>query len=300
MAEPARAPALTERPAGRVVALPGMPEGLVADPVTGLLAAGLRNPDRLGILDGATGRLEREVPIPESPRHLQLLRPGGPVLVPSERSDRLAIVPLRRGRPEVIRVGKYPHDATALGDRIFVGNELGDTVSVVENGRDVKRLDAPLQPGGVIASRGKLAAVGVKERKIELYDGRTLRSLGRTGAGVGPTHVVADGSGRFFIVDTQGDALLVVRTEPKLEIVRRIALPGAPYGIAVDRRRKRFWVSLTKRNKLVELSDRRVLRELPTIRQPNTVALDERSGRVFVASPKANQLQLISPDRVER
>ncbi|MBA2505389.1 MAG: YncE family protein [Thermoleophilaceae bacterium] len=296
VAEPARAPALTERPAGRVVDLPGMPEGLVADPLTGLVAVGLRNPDRLGILDGASGRLVREVPIPESPRHLQLVEPGGPVLVASERADRLAIVPLRGGEPEVIEVGKYPHDAAASGERIFVGNELGDTVSVIENGREIRRLDAPLQPGGVAASRGFVAAVGVKEREIEVYDARTLRSLGRTGAGVGPTHVVSDGTGRFFIVDTQGNSVLVVRLKPKVQVVRRIAMPGAPYGVAADRPKRRFWVTLTAENKLVELTDRRKLREFPTIRQPNTVAVDSRRGRVFVVSPKTNQLQLLSPD----
>jgi hypothetical protein len=67
-AEPARSPALEERPAGRVVALGGRPEGLVFDPRTGLLAIGLADPDRLALVDGSSGRLVRRVPLPESPR----------------------------------------------------------------------------------------------------------------------------------------------------------------------------------------------------------------------------------------
>src|SRR5438874_9718456 len=76
-AEPALSPPLEAAPAGRVVPVGFMPEGLAADGPTGLVAIGLRNPDQLVLLDGATGRVVRRVRLPESPRHLQLEAPGG-------------------------------------------------------------------------------------------------------------------------------------------------------------------------------------------------------------------------------
>jgi DNA-binding beta-propeller fold protein YncE len=46
---------------------------------------------------------------------------------------------------------------------------------------------------------------------------------------------------------------------------------------------------------VAELTDRRVLRTFPTVRQPNSVAVDPRTGRVFVASRKDGVLQLFDP-----
>ena len=295
--EPAKSPPLERRPAGRVVPVGNKPEGLVADPRTGLLAVGLTNPDRLALVDIESGRVVRRIPLPESPRHLRLARPGGPVLVPAERSNELAEVFLPSGRTRVREVGRFPHDAASDGrGRIFVGDELGNTMSVLESGRGVRRVGAPVQPGGVVTSSdGRLVAVvGVRERALELFDTRTLRRLGKVDVGVGPTHVVARGR-RFFVVDTRGDGLLEVLTEGKLRIHRRTNLPGAPYGVAYDERRRRFWVTLTETNEVVELTDRRRLRAFPTVRQPNTVAVDPVSGRVFVASRAEGTLQVIDP-----
>lgn len=296
-AEPATSPPLTAKPAGRVIPIGNKPEGLAADPQTRLLAVGLTNPDLLALVDMDTLEVRRYIPMPESPRHLRLARPGGPVLVPAERSDAVVEVSLPDGRLRETGVGDFPHDAASDGrGRIFVGDEGGDTMSVVEGGRRVERLSAPVQPGGVVTSDdGELVAVvGVSERALELFDTRSLRRLGKIDTGVGPTHVVARGS-RFFVVDTRGDGLLEVLTDPPLRIHRRTALPGAPYGIAADPVRERFWVTLTETNEVVELTDRRRLRSFPTVRQPNTVAVDPQTGRVFVASRKDGTLQIIDP-----
>jgi DNA-binding beta-propeller fold protein YncE len=280
-----------------VIPVGNKPEGLVADPRTRLLAVGLTNPDLLALVDMDTLEVVRRIPIPESPRHLRLARPGGPVLVPAERSDELIEVFLPGGRQRRTAVGDFPHDAASDGrGRLFVGDEAGDTMTVIEGGRRVERLPAPVQPGGVVTSDGGglVAVVGVSERALELFDTRSLERLGKIDIGVGPTHVVARGN-RFFVVDTRGDGLLEVLTQPDLRVHRRTPLPGAPYGVAADPVHKRFWVTLTETNEVVELTDRRRLRSFPTVRQPNTVAVDPVTGRVFVASRTAGTLQIIDP-----
>jgi hypothetical protein len=293
-AEPAHSPPLDARPAGRVVPIGHKPEGLAFDLRTGLLAVGLASPDRLALVDGRSGRVVRRVPLPESPRHLNLARPGGPVLVPAERADRLVEVSLPAGRKRVIRVGDHPHDAAAVGAREFVGNERGHTLSVVDEERQVRVLDAPVGPGGVTATpRGTVAVVGVRSRTLELFGAATLRSIDEIDVGLGPTHVIARGS-RLFVVDTRGDALLEVLTRP-LRVHRRTHLAGAPYGIAYDGAHRRFWVTLTALNRVAELTDRRLLRSFPTVRQPNSVAVDPETGRVFVASRKDGTLQILDP-----
>ena len=296
-AEPAASPPPTERPAGRVVRVGAHPEGLVADPRTGLVAVGLRNPDRLALVDGDSGRVVRDVPLPESPRHLQLSATGG-VLVPAERADVLVEVALPDGGPRAVTpVGRFPHDAAAVDGRVVVANEHADSLTVLERGRAARTLGAPRQPGGVAAAGGPLAAVvGVRARRIALYDVVSGRELGEATAGVGPTHVVAAG-GLVYVADTEGDAILVYRLRPRFEFLDRANLPGAPYGLALDRRRGRLWVTLTERNEVVryeltEHAPRRVA-SYPTVRQPNSVAVDERTGRVYVASRAGSELQIL-------
>lgn len=291
-AEPARSPLLDRAPAGRVVPVGHKPEGLAVDERTGIVAVGLTNPDRLALVDARTLRVIRRVRLPESPRHLALARPGGPVLVPAERANALVEVTLPGGGVRTTTVGDTPHDAAAVGRRVFVGDELGHTLSVIENGRRIARRPVPRQPGGVVASPDgrRVAVVGVKERALELFETRTLRSLGKIPVGIGPTHVVAE-PGRFFVVDTRGDALLEVRSDP-LRIRRRRSLPGAPYGIAVDSPRGRLWVTLTESNTVARLPG---AFRVPTVRQPNSVAVDERTGRVFVASRADGTLQAFDP-----
>jgi DNA-binding beta-propeller fold protein YncE len=298
-AEPAGSPPLSSRPAGRVVPVGNAPEGIVADPETGLVAVGLRDPDALALVDGRTGRVEHEVPLPAAPRHLQLARDGGPVLVPAEPADSLFRVTLPAGTGEEVGVGTFPHDATVAAGRTFVTDERGNTMSVVD-GDEVRRIRVATQPGGVapVDDGGAVAVVSVRERVLEVYDAVTLERRGRVPAGVGPTHVVGGGQGRAYVVDTTGDALLVFETRPELRLTRRVALLGGPYGLAVDPVRGRLWTTLTRTNEVVELAAGRrprVLRSFPAVRQPNTVAVDPRSGRVFVAGRADGVLQLFDP-----
>jgi len=297
-AEPARSPPATATPDGRLLRVGSMPEGIVADARTGIVAVGLRNPDRLALVDGRRLRVLRRVAIPESPRHLGLAGPGGPVLVPAERANALARVALPVGRVRTATVGAYPHDVVAAGDRVFVGDERGATVSVLERGRVVRRIRVALQPGGLAVLDGGrvLAVVSVRERVVELFDTRTLARLGRAPAGVGPTHLVSDGRSTLYVIDTAGDGLLVFRLRPKLALTRRYALPGAPYGVAADRSRNRLWVTLTRTNEVVELAAGARPHELARFaapRQPDTVAVDERTGRVFVTGTAGGVLQVL-------
>jgi DNA-binding beta-propeller fold protein YncE len=117
----------------------------------------------------------------------------------------------------------------------------------------------------------------------------------RIPAGVGPTQAVSDGHRLVFVVDTQGDGLLLFRIRPKLELHSRVFLPGHPYAIAIDRRRQRLWVTLTATNRVAEVTANgrpRLLGTLPSVRQPDAVAVDPRTGAVLIygARPRAVQI----------
>jgi DNA-binding beta-propeller fold protein YncE len=158
-------------------------------------------------------------------------------------------------------------------------------------------------PAGLTAARptralvnGRIAILEPRARTLTLLDRRTHERLERVPAGVGPTHVLAVAD-RLYVTDTQGGGLLVFATRPKLELTRRVFLPGGPYGLAVDSTRHRLWVTLTARNELVSLPANgrpRPLVRLPTVRRPDRVAVDSATGTVAVTGRDADVLQLIS------
>lgn len=182
--------------------------------------------------------------------------------------------------------------------------------------RDAPPLDAPpagrVVPLGAASTRGPAAAERIRlddaatfavirrrERVVELFDARTERRLARADAGVGPTNGVANDRW-LWVTDTRGDALLVFRTRPRLELVRRVFLPGGPYAIVLDEKRLRLWVTLTGTNELTELPAHgrpSELRRFATVRQPDAVAVDSRTHRVRVGGE--SRLQLLDPPPLE-
>jgi DNA-binding beta-propeller fold protein YncE len=275
---------------------------VVADPETGVVAVGLRAPDELALVDGATGRVVRRVPLPAPPRHLALAGPGGPVLVPAEDADALVRVSLPGGATTSVPTGREPHDAAEAGGRVFVADEFAHTLTVLEGDRPVMRVRTALQPGGVtpLDNGRQVAVVSVRERVVEVFDVASGRRTGRAPAGVGPTHAVSDGGNYLFVTDTTGGALLVYHLRPSLALIRRYPLPGSPYGIAVDTRHGRLFVTQTALNRLTELrlgGRPSLTHRYATPRQPNTVAVDEATGRVFVTGKVDGVLQLLDPAR---
>jgi DNA-binding beta-propeller fold protein YncE len=301
--EPATAPPVSRQPAGTVRPLPGEPEGLAVDARDAVLAAGVRAPDGVALLDTSTGRELTVVRLAGAPRHLALAGPAGPLLVPLEQTGQLVQVALPAGRVLTsARVGRQPHDAAAVGSLVFVGNEFSNTVSLVHGGRQVAVEPGPLQPGGVAAAAdgSSVVVVGVRGRRIEAYTAAG-RALGTAPAGAGSTHVAAGPGGLFYVADTEGDDVLVYSVTGRgPRLLGQVATkPGTPYGIAVDSRRTLLYVTLTATNELesFRISGRTLVpgKVWPTVRQPNSVAIDEATGRVFVASRTDNQLELIDP-----
>jgi len=297
-AEPADSPTLRTDPAGTVVPLDPDAEGMVFDPVTGLLAVAVRDPNRLLLID-RDGATVREVPLPGHARHLQLAAPGGPVLVPAEDANALVQVALPSGEMTQTAVGVYPHDAAQVaGGQVLVGDEKGGTLSVVENGAVTETLTSQTQPGGVAVVGDVAGVVDVGAYTLTSYDVPAGELLEVLDAGEGPTHLVADARGRFLVADTRGDAVLTFTADP-LRQVGELPLDGTPYGLAHDATAQVLWVTLTATNEVVGLStagaELTEVARFPTVRQPNTVAVDETSGRVYVGSRTTGQLQLIDP-----
>ena len=88
------------------------------------------------------------------------------------------------------------------------------------------------------------------------------------------------------MTDTEGDAILVFEAGPEPRLLDRANLPGSPYGIAIDNRRGRLWVTQTARNRVVEYE----LTDLAPKRRRS--ATRPCSSRTRVAVDPAQRLRL--------
>ncbi len=305
-AEPATSPPIDVQPVGRVIAGGSEAEGVAVDGATGLAAVSFRDPNRIELIDVGSGRTVKRIPTPDPARHLALAGPGGPVLAPIEYVDELLRIQLPGGETSRVAVGDFPHDAAeAANGRTFVSDEGGDTISVVRGNAVEVELPAPEQPGGIAASGDTVAVVAVAAREVAFLDTDTLNQVATVDGGAGPSHVVAgpdDGTNRFYVVDTGGDAILVYQGGSDPRLLDRTNLPGSPYGIAVDGKRDRLWVTQTARNRVVELEltdlAPKIIAGYPTVRQPNSVGVDERTGDVVVVGRDHGDVQIFNPGQV--
>lgn len=298
-AEPQQAPAPSGPVPGMQVPVGAAPEGIVADAQTRTVAVAKRNPNELVLINADTGVVTGRTPLPGVVRHLQLARPGGPVLVPVESANALVRVDLPGGRaePQVI-TGTVPHDASeAPNGTVFVANEHGGTVAAVRGDQVVKVFTDSVQPAGLAPVGNRMGLLDVRKNDLTVYDADALSIVGSTPAGDGPTHLVADRHGRLIAADTRGDAVRVFSTEPRQ--LAEIAQPGGPYGIAYDPTRDQLWVASSGTNEVIGYdmaTERpREVKRVATVQNPYTVAVDELTGRLFVAGVTAGVVQMVDP-----
>ena len=71
-------------------------------------------------------------------------------------------------------VGRFPHDAAATGGRVIVGNEMGDSVSVLA-GDAVATFLHPRSPAASRRFRSMAAVVSVRARKLTLFSALSAR-----------------------------------------------------------------------------------------------------------------------------
>lgn len=298
-AEPQRAPAPAAAPPGRTVPVGTQPEGIVADPQTRTVAVLTRKPNELVLLDADTGAVTGRTALPGFGRHLQLARPGGPVLVPVESADALVRVALPGGAAQSqVVTGTVPHDASeAPNGTVFVANELGGTVSVLRGDDIVKVFTDSVQPAGLAPVGSSVGLLDVRKNDLTIYDTGSLTIVGTTPAGAGPTHQVADKHGRFIVTDTRGDTVRVFTPLPTPRQVGMVAQPGGPYGITYDPVRDRVWVASSGTNEVIgyDMADPtpREVQRFATVQNPYTVAVDPATSRLFVAGVTAGVVQII-------
>jgi len=108
----------------------------------------------------------------------------------------------------------------------------------------------------------RVAVLCGRERVLDVYDARTLKRLGRTGAGIGPVGLATDGVQLLYVTDVEADALLVFHLRPRFQLIRRVHVIGGPYDISFAKDRWELTIGLKRRGSIVRYAagNRPVLR----------------------------------------
>lgn len=273
----------------------------MVDPQTGTLSVGLRDPERVALLEPNGG--VREVAVPGAARHLSSGGPGT-VLVPSEDRGTLLRVRVPEGRVTgSVPVGKQPHDAAITPAGIAVANESGGEVALVRPDGEVTTAGGLAHPGGLTAVGGRIAVVDVRANTLHVLDAADLRTVAVLPAGQGPSHVRPIGGGRVAVADTRGHAVLTYQVTGTPRQLGTTALPGRAYGLATDPARGFAYASTADRNEVFRMrigADGRLVepRSVTTVAQPNSVAVGP-SGAVFVIGQRPAQVQRLTSQDFE-
>lgn len=305
--EPGTAPPVTGTVPGRTFPVGAAAEGVVVS-ADGTAAVIVRKPDALALVDLDTGAVRQRVPLPSGGRHLSLLKPGGPFLVPLEGANELLLVDPRTGAitRTVTGLTKNPHDATAFPDgTIAVTDERGGGMYFLPPGATTAtRLDGPRQPGGVADVGGFAMAIDVRGGGARTYDPTVPKQLDAAPLGEGLTHLVAIGDWQAAVADTAAGKVLIVRVTPDITDVRSLPAPGRPYGLAVDRKRGRLYVALSSKNQVLVYDTGKLfqgakpLGVVQTVQNPYTVAADPRNGDLVIAGQATGVLQVVPHDQL--
>ncbi len=286
-------------PAGSVTTIAPGPQGIVYDASTSTLVVAVANPTRVLLVDPTTLAVRTSVAVPGTVRHLQLARPGGPVLVPTESANALVQISLPDGKVvSSTPVGRHPHDAAGLPDgTIVVGNEFGMSLSIIRNGAVAITAKGVNQPGGVVDAGSEVAVVDVGDFTISTFDASTGRRTALLPAGAGPTHAVITPDRVVAVADTRGNQLLTYSLDP-LRARSKLALPGSPYGLAADPQTGLVWVTLTALNQVVGVdvsgATPTIVARYPTVQGPDTVAVAPGSSTLWITGTPGSQLERIT------
>ena len=222
------------------------------------------------VLDEGTGHMLAALALPTGARHVAADPALGQIYLPDEFSGQLVVARLMAGWGHLltttVTVGRQPHGVAVdpRTHRVYVGNERGNTVSVVDGRRLRVQATVPVgrTPGGVAAAplSGLVYVVLVGENRVAILNGRLGRVVRAVGVGTAPTHLALDpGTERAAVVNTDSGTLSLV-DGPRGTASAPLRVGNAPYSVAVDGPRGLIFVA--------------------SARQPTLTIVDSRKGRV--------------------
>ncbi|QBY50451.1 beta-propeller fold lactonase family protein [Cupriavidus oxalaticus] len=232
-------------------------------------------------------RLEAVASLPaggKGPRGLGVTADGKYLLAANKDTGDVSVIELATGQPvRRVPIGQNPEFVRMAGDQAFVTFEPGErsgppgaapTPPAKGKGTDDKPLPA------------EIAVIDLKDWRVS----RTIRS------GLETEGIEFSRDGKLMLVTNEGDDTVTVYEKASGRQVKLLPMPAGsrPRGIKASPDGARYVVTLENTNAFVVLdaTDFRVQRTVPTRTGPYGVAFDRAGARLFVAASRADSLQV--------
>jgi len=232
-------------------------------------------------------RLEAVASLPaggKGPRGLGVTADGKYLLAANRDTGDVSVIDLTTGQPvRRVPIGQNPEFVRVAGNQAFVTFEPGErsgppgatpATPAKTKGNDDKSLPA------------EIAVIDLKDWRVS----RTIRS-GLETEGIEFSH-----DGRLMLVTNEGDDTVTVYETASGRQVKLLPMPAGsrPRGIKASPDGTRYVVTLETANAfvVVDATDLRVQRTVPTRTGPYGVAFDRAGARLFVAASRADTLQV--------
>lgn len=225
-----------------------------------------------------------------------VLVPGSPSLARAGIAARLSVV-------ATIDVGRRPESviADAAHHRVYVGNESGATVSVIDDRTNTVLRVIPaareIEDMALDPSRGLLYTANRISRSVSVIDTTRLAMVATITPGGSPNGVAIDPARRRLYVTLTAQGLVAVINTTSRRVVRMVRTPGDPQGIGVDTRTHRVFVALEKTSRLLTFdpSGWRLLASIPVSRHPvHPVRVDSVRHQVFTVGSLGSHLTMVN------
>jgi len=226
------------RATGRVPAGGKGPRGLGLTPDGKFLLAANKGTGDLTVIDLASGKVVRHVPIGENPEFVRVY--GGQVFVTYEPSEHAG--PPGASPPPKEKADEEKHEPAEIA------------VIDIKTWRITRRIKSGLETEGVEFSRDgrQILVTNEGDDTVTVYDrasGKRLKLLPMP-QGSRPRGIKASPDGRRYVVTLESANSFVVLDAADLHTERTVTTKTGPYGVAFDRDGKRLFVAASRADTL--------------------------------------------------
>jgi len=259
------------------------PRGVAVTPDGKYLLTANQKTGDVAVIDTATRKVVRRVPIGKNPEFLRVLPDGGKAFVTFEPSS--------EGGPPKSKSGKDDQDVAEIPAQVAVID--------LKSWRTVASIvGAPETEGIEFSKDGKRIAISNEGNDtVTVYDiatGKLQKTVDLHAQGSRPRGIKLAPDGSYYVVTMENSNGMVI-LDPDFNVVKSVPTGKGPYGVAFDRMGKHILVAAA-RDSLLQVFDGTSyakLAEIPIGKRCWHFTYTPDESRLLVACGRSNEVQVI-------
>lgn len=244
----------------------------------------------ISVVDTATGKLVKQIPIGKNPEFVRIL--GDVAFVTFEPSFKAGTIP----HPEAKSAKKTDDDDKVPGHVAIVDLTTGKII--------VDIVGRPETEGVEISNDGnKVIVANESDNSVSVYDinsGKLLKNVSVSKYGERPRGIKSSPDGIDYVTTLEFSSKMVVLND-KFEPIKEVATGKTPYGVSFDNDGKRVYVA-TNKEKSLQVFDAKTwkkIKDIPTGDRCWHFTFTPDNQQILLACGKSNEILVIDANLLE-